>query len=402
MNTDTEQKLLPFGEFVTLMAVMTSLVALSIDAMLPALAEVGKDLLVSNPNDNQLIITMLFFGMALGQIFYGPLSDSIGRKPAIIIGFVIFLLGCLLSTFASDFQFMLLGRILQGVGLAAPRIVTMALIRDLYDGNAMAKVMSLIMAVFILVPMIAPALGQGILLVFNWRAIFAAILLLGVIVLCWFMIRQPETLLPKKRIPFSFIRVGTAIREILSNPTALGYTVVAGFISSAFIAFLSSVQQILQQQYALGHLFPLYFAGLAFTIGIAYFLNGKLVMHYGMQRLSKWALLIFCVVTASFLVYITLSAKQPSLALLLVYFSFILFSIGILNGNLSALAMQPLGHIAGIGASVIGSLTLFISVPLSIVIGQAYNGTVLPLIIGFFACGGLSLFIMLWTESHTA
>jgi len=288
--THAEQKM-RFGEFVALTALMMSLVALSTDAMLPALPEIGRDLGVQRSNDNQLIISLLFLGLALGQMVYGPLSDSTGRKPAIYAGFALFISGCLLAFFARSFPMMLAGRVLQGVGAAGPRIVTVALVRDQYEGRAMARVMSFVMTVFILVPVIAPVLGQGLLIVAHWRAIFGVYLGLALITVTWFGLRQPETLVPSQRIPFSLDRIVKAIREIIGNRIAFGYTIAAGLMFGAFIAYLNSAQQVFQEQYGLGRLFPFYFAFLALALGSASFMNARLVMRYGMRSLSRTALL---------------------------------------------------------------------------------------------------------------
>jgi DHA1 family bicyclomycin/chloramphenicol resistance-like MFS transporter len=351
-------------------------------------------------NDNQLIISLLFLGMAVGQMVYGPLSDSTGRKPAIYAGFGLFIIGCLLSLFATSFPVMLAGRVTQGLGAAGPRIVTVALVRDQYEGRAMARVMSFVMTVFILVPVIAPALGQGILIVAHWRAIFGLYLGLAVIASIWFALRQPETLAPVRRVPFSVPQLATAIREVFATRTALGYTVAAGLIFSAFLGYLNSAQQIFQVQYGLGRLFPLYFAVLALSLGSASFMNGRLVMRYGMRPLSMWALLTVGALSITFWVIAYALAGQPPLWALMIYFLMSFFCIGILFGNLNALAMEPLGHIAGVGAAVVGSLSILISLLLGTLIGQSYDGTILPLVGGFAILSVTSLATMWWTEQR--
>ena len=390
---------LRFGEFVALMAVMVSLVALSIDAMLPALPHIGQDLNVPNPNDPQLVVSALFFGLAAGQTLYGPLSDSIGRKPAIYIGLALFVAGCLMSMLAESFLVMLWGRVLQGFGVAAPRVVTLALVRDLYEGNAMARVMSFVMSVFILVPTVAPAMGQGILLAADWRAIFGVFLFLAVVIFAWFAFRQRETLTPDKRVPFSVRKLITAVGEICTNRTALGYTVTAGLIFGAFVGYLNSAQQIFQDQYNVGRLFPVYFGVLALAIGSASIFNGRMVMKLGMRWMSYRSLLVLS--TLSILAFVVAYALEgkPSLWLLMTYLLGAFFCTGIMFGNLNALAMEPLGHIAGVGAAVVGSLSTFISVPLGVYIGASYDGTVLPLIAGFAVLCTASLFMMRWIGS---
>jgi MFS transporter, DHA1 family, multidrug resistance protein len=393
------RKPIRFGEFVALMAMMTSLVALSIDALLPALPEIGQALGVQRENDNQLIISLLFLGLAVGQMLYGPLSDSMGRKPAIYIGFALFMSGSLLALVSISFPMLLVGRVLQGVGAAGPRIVTVALIRDRYEGRAMAQVMSFVTMVFILVPVIAPLFGQMMLLVAHWRAIFGVYLALALIACLWFALRQPETLAPNRRIPFSLTRMGGALGEIFTNRIACGYTLAAGLVSGAFVGYLNSAQQIFQVQYGLGRLFPLYFAFLALAIGSASFTNSRLVMRYGMRWLSFSALLTLGGLSLTFLAIVYGWAGQPPLWLLMIYFLVAFFCIGILFGNLNTLAMGPLGHIAGMGAAVVGSLSTFISLLLGTLIGQSYNGTVLPLVGGFALLSAAALGVMHWAEA---
>ena len=257
------------GEFVALMALMMSLVAMAIDAMLPALAQIGDELGAGHANQAQLVISALLLGMAAGQVIYGPLSDSIGRKPTIYAGLALFVTGSALSLAATSFPLMLLGRILQGFGAAGPRIVVVALVRDEYAGAAMARIMSLVLTTFILVPVLAPAIGQGILLIAHWRAIFAMLLALGLVALVWFALRQPETLPLERRVRFSLGRILIGVRETCANRVALGYTIAAGMIFGAFLGYITSSAQIFLGQYGVGRLFPLYFGGLALAIGAA-------------------------------------------------------------------------------------------------------------------------------------
>ncbi|MCB9077106.1 MAG: multidrug effflux MFS transporter [Anaerolineaceae bacterium] len=396
MKTEPSQPALRFGEFVVLMALMISLVALSIDTMLPALATIGHDLGVQRANDNQLIISLLLLGLSIGQVIYGPLSDSTGRKPAIYAGFGLYIIGALIALFSGNFSMMLTGRLLQGVGAAGPRIVSMALIRDQYQGRDMARVMSFVMAVFILVPAVGPLFGQTILLMAHWRAIFAVFLIMALIAVTWFAIRQPETLPPDRRRPFSLYRIALAIREILTTRMAIGCTVAAGLVFGGFMGYLNSAQQIFQDQYGLGRLFPLYFSTLALAIGSASFLNARLVVRYGMRALSNRAMQTITGLSLLFLPLAFLLSGQPPLWLLMFYLVVAFFCIGLLFGNLNAMAMEPLGHIAGIGAAVVGSLSTFIAVMLGLVIGQNYNGTVLPLVGGFAILGVAALVVLRW------
>lgn len=381
------------------MALMTSLTALAIDAMLPALAEIGNDLGAPTDNSRQLVVSALFLGMATAQIFYGPLADRYGRKPPIYASLAVFIGGSLISIVAADFNTMLAGRFLQGVGSAGPRIVTMAIVRDQYKGDAMARVMSLIMAVFILVPTLAPAIGQGILLVAHWRMIFVVLLLQALLALVWFGWRQPETLSRDRRVPLTPKAISAAALEVCRNRIAFGYTLTGGLVFGAFIGFLISVQQILQEQYALGELFPLYFAALALTIGGASYFNAKLVMRYGMRLMSNRALLILCILSFGYWLFAYAAAGQPPLWSLMAFFMAAFGCIGILLGNLNTLAMESLGHIAGMAAAVIGSLTTLISLLLGTLIGQRYDGTVLPLVAGFALLSAAAIVAVRWTEA---
>jgi DHA1 family bicyclomycin/chloramphenicol resistance-like MFS transporter len=381
---------------------MIALVALSIDTVLPALPQIGQDLGVQRANHNQLIISLLFLGLAVGQLLYGPLSDSTGRKPAIYAGFGLLIIGCLLSLSATSFPMILAGRVLQGVGVAGPRVVTVALVRDQYKGRAMAQVMSFVMAVFILVPIIAPAFGQAILLFAGWRAIFGAYLGLALLVLAWFAFRQPETLEPKRRLPFSLGRIVMGVREVLATRIAIGYTMAAGLIFGAFLGYLNSAQQIFQEQYGLGKLFPLYFGALAVSLGCASVLNTRLVMRYGMRRLTTWSSLTIGTLCTAFFAVAYVHAGHPPLWVLMAFFLTVFFCVGLLFGNLNAVAMEPLGHIAGVGAAVVGALTTTISLPLGILIGQSYNGTVLPLVGGFAILSLASAVVMRWAEHKSS
>jgi DHA1 family bicyclomycin/chloramphenicol resistance-like MFS transporter len=387
------------AEFVIILSLMMSLTALSIDAMLPALPQIGADLQVQNANNRQLVVSAIFLGLAFGQVFFGPLSDKTGRKPGIYGGLSVFVIGSLVSVFSVGFPMMLAGRLLQGVGVSAPRAVGLALVRDRYEGRAMARVMSFVMTIFILVPMIAPTIGQALLFFTGWRSIFGSFVILAIITLVWFGLRMPETLDPENRAPFSLRRILSATGQIFRSRPALGFTVTTGLISGAHLGYLNSSQQIFQEQYGLGDLFPIYFAAIALSIGLASFLNARMVMRFGMHLLVKWALTAMLgLAIVSALVGLA-TGGQPPLWFLMVYLMLTFFAVGVLFGNQNALAMEPLGRIAGIGAAVVGSLSTFISVPIGTVIGQSYNDTVLPLVIGIAAMAGLSLVIVRWIES---
>ncbi|MCA9960660.1 MAG: multidrug effflux MFS transporter [Anaerolineales bacterium] len=396
-----KQKASPsFVEFVVIVSMMMSLTALSIDAMLPALPQIGTDLGVVNPNDRQLVISVIFFGSALGQLFFGPLSDKTGRKPAIYAGYGLFIVGSLTSIISTSFPVMLLGRILQGIGLSAPQAVTMALVRDQFEGPRMARVMSFAMTVFILVPMIAPTIGQGILSIAGWRSIFGSFLFFALITITWFALRIPETLAPANRAPFSLKRVVNSIREILKIRSTVGYAVAAGLINGVFLGYLNSSQQIFQEQYALGESFPLYFAVISLSLGMASFLNARLVMRYGMIKLVRWALGVVFGLAVVFLGIAFVLAGHPPLWGLMTYLMLSFFCTGVLFGNINSLAMQPVGHLAGVGAAVVGSFSTLLSMMLGMVIGRSYDGTIIPLVVGMVVLTGISVFVVRWASAE--
>ena len=379
-----------------------SMVALTIDTVLPALDQIGRSLKVQDPNDNQLIIFTLFLGLALGQMLYGPVSDSFGRKKAIYLGIIIFILGSMISLLSMNFISMLIGRVCQGFGIASCRVVTLAMIRDKLEGREMGRVMSLIMVLFIMVPAIAPSIGQAILLFSQWRAIFAFILIISIFSGLWFFFRQPETLSKEKRLLFSISTITAGIIETLKNPITLSYTAASGIIFGAFVGYLSSAQQILQIQYKLGNAFSLYFGGLAVAIGMSSFVTSKLVMKFGMERLCFFSLLMLSINSFIFYLYAETIIGQPHLFIFLGYLIIAFFSFGMLFGSFNTLAVQPLGHIAGVATSVISSVQTLLSVVVGGVIGQCYDGSVLPLILGFFLCGLSSLAIMIYVRKCVA
>jgi DHA1 family bicyclomycin/chloramphenicol resistance-like MFS transporter len=389
-------------EFIALIALTFSLIAMSIDSMLPALGDIAADLGARDPNDRQLVLTAFFGGLTLGQFIYGPISDSTGRKPAMYAGIGCFIAGGLICALTSDFTVMLLGRILQGFGAAGPRIVAMAMVRDLFAGRAMARIMSFVMAVFILVPILAPSIGQLVLLVADWRFIFYGLVVVGVIDFLWLATRQVETLAPKDRAHFSLGHILRSAREAITNRVTFGYTLATGFVFGAFISYLGTSQQIFQEQYGTGKLFAVYFGILAAGIGLASIVNAKLVMRFGMRNLSKWALRAACCLSLAFLLLAWLIGGHPPLWAFVAFMAVLFFFNGLLFGNYNALAMEPMGHIAGVAAAVVGSLSSLVAVGAGTPIGRLYDGTVIPLVAGF-ACMEVAAFLTTeWAERGRA
>lgn len=384
-------------EFVALMAALMSVVALAIDAVLPALDIIGIAIETENVVDNQLLITMMFLGLGIGPLFFGPISDATGRKPVVYAGFGLFLVASLICVSAESLTIMIIGRVLQGIGLSAPRTIAIAIIRDLFNGDYMARIMSFVTVVFILVPVIAPALGQLILDTYNWQGIFYVQVVISFVVMLWFWKRQPETLPTEKRVRFSFHVFKTGFQEVVRYKTTMGYTIISGLVVGSFFVYLSASQQIFQLQYGLEDVFPLIFAGLSIAIGSAIFLNGTLVLKYGMEKIITISLFGFFGVSLLYVI-LFMSGSNPPLFVLLIFFSLQFFSIGFLFGNLRALAMQPVGHIAGIAAAITGFISTLLAVVLSVFIGRFVSNSVLPVFIGFLVCSASSIGILIYVK----
>lgn len=381
-------------EFIAIMALLMSLVALSIDGILPALAVIGTDLGVTDTQKHQLLITMIFLGLGFGQLIFGPLSDSYGRKPIIYVGFLVFAIASIVCVNTNSYEVLIAGRILQGIGLASPRTLSIAMIRDSYEGDYMAKVMSFIVMIFILIPIIAPTLGQYLMLTYNWQTIFNVQLGLGILVLFWFWKRQPETLAVSKRIPFRTATLSSGFIEFFKHKQAVAFTLISGFITGSFMVYLSTTQHIFEIQYDLGDDFPLIFASLAIGVGFATYLNGVYVVRIGMKRIALVSLAAYCL---SALLYVVLffNVSNPPLWVLLTFFVIQFIAVGFLFGNLRALAMQPIGHIAGVGAAINGFISTVMGVLIASGIGVYVTTTAWPLFLGFSVCGMVSMVIFI-------
>jgi DHA1 family bicyclomycin/chloramphenicol resistance-like MFS transporter len=371
------------AEFVALVALTTSMVAMSIDTMLPALGDIASDLQARDPNDRQLVLTMFFGGLSVGQLVTGPVSDAIGRKLALYAGILLFILGGLCCALAPSFAWMLFGRALSGFGAAGPRVVAVAVVRDLHAGRAMARVMSFVSSVFILVPVIAPAFGQTVLLVASWRMIFWLLVAAALADVTWFALRQPETLPPERRRPLSLRSVARAVADVCTHPITLGYTLATGCVFGAFISYLTTSQQLFQEQYGVGKLFPLFFGTLAAALGLASFTNAKLVMRFGMQRLARIAGGFECVLATLLWLVAAGYGGHPPLWIFMTCMLICFFCNGILFGNYNARALEPMGRIAGVAAAITGSLSGLLALAFGTPLGRAYDGTVLPVLGGF-------------------
>ena len=366
-----------------LLAMMVALHAFSIDAMLPALGDMGVDLGISNENHRQAIITSLFLGFSAGVLVYGFISDNVGRRSPVIAGFLIFLLASIICTFSTTFAMLLLGRILQGVGSAGPYVIAVAIVRDRYQGRDMAEIMSLIMMVFIGIPMIAPFIGQVFQQLAGWRSIFVALTTFAVITLAWFYLRQPETLDRDQRKKLTVPGTFKTVIEIFSERVTRTYIIVLALISGAFITYLSTAQQVFHDMYGIGEKLPLAIATLASMYGLACFANARLVQKLGMRKLIRFGLWV--VVASSLLctLKITISGDNLKLFEFLLYMAVVVFSFGFLFENVVTLALDPMDHIAGAAMSVITASSTLIAVMISAVLGSLLDKTVLPVVLGF-------------------
>ncbi len=384
----------PHFEFIALMASLMSIVALAIDTLLPAIPNIGETIKSYEPSEHQLFVTMIFLGLGVGQLFFGPLSDQYGRKPMVYAGFVVFGIASVICLLAPNLEIMVVGRILQGIGLSSHRTIAISIIRDMYKGDYMARVMSFVTAFFILVPVVAPAIGKVIVDNFNWQTIFYVHLLLAGILWIWFWKRQSETLRPEYKIKFSFKSFISGTKEMLRYSETVAYTFISGLVTGAFLVYLSSAQHIFEDQYGLRDAFPYLFAALAISIGTSTFTNGTMVVRFGMRKLSMGATIAFSSIA---LLYVLLfwGSGNPSVGVLVAFLFFQFFCLGFMWGNFRSIAMEPIGHIAGIGAAINGFISTMISVPIASWIGSYLKDTALPLFVGLSICGFLSVGIIL-------
>jgi len=390
------QKKSSFVEFVTLMALYVSLMAMSIDMILPALFLMGKDFGIINQNQMQYVIGILFLGFTFGQIFYGPLADSFGRKPTVYLGLIIFVAGNILSITAQDYSMMLLGRFLQGFGAASPRIVSIAIIRDLYKGRDMARVMSFVMTIFIVIPVIAPSIGQALLFFISWRFLFGIFLTTAIIATIWTFFRLPETLKKQDVRPFNLPTIWKDLLLVLGNKFAVGYTICNGLVFGALIGYLSSSRQIFQDYFQVGELFPIYFGISALSVGASSILNSMIVKKYGMKLICHHALLLMMAMSISFFLASIFQNHQLLIWQFMIFAVITFFALGMLFGNLNAMAMEQMGHVAGIAAAVTGCLSSGISVIIGTTIGQSYNNTLTPMFCGFFLLTSSAFLLQKW------
>lgn len=387
---------LPFFEFVSLMAGSIALTALAIDLMLPALPQIGADLHVASANDRQWIITALMAGIGVGSLIYGPLSDRYGRKPVLCASIALFILANLVSMTATSFPVMIASRIAGGLFISANRVVTIGIVRDQYHGDAMARVMSLIFIVFTIVPILAPGLGQIILLFAPWQATFGLLVVLSVVVLIWVLLRLPETLSEENRIGISPRDLAAMFRTVASHRCAMGHTLAAGLMMGALTGFIVSIQQIMFDVFDAQRIFPLVFASFGLWMGAASFFNSRLVGRFGARQMSQGALIVQ--IALSGLHAILVWTGRETLVSFILLQGMCMGCMPFTMSNLGSIAMEPFARGAGLASSVQSFLNSMIASAIGAYIGARFNGTTIPLALGFMIAAIGALGVVIWAE----
>ena len=385
-------------EFVVLMAALMASNALAIDAMLPALPAIGDALDVSQDNRRQLVISFYLLGFGAAQLLYGPLADRLGRRTIMIISLGFYAVFALACGLAVSFEWLLAARILQGAAAAGTRTLVVSVVRDRFDGPTMAKVMSLVFIVFMVIPALAPAFGQVVLLVASWRFIFIGLGVYALAVLLWALIRLPETLHPEYRRSLRPGAVWEAMRLTLTNRPSIGNTLATALIFGGFLGFLNSVQQVVFDIYHRPELIALVFACVAGPLALTSWLNSRLVERFGSRRLALYALLIFSAMASLHLLLASLGSVSLTIFTLLVALTVACF--GLIGANLGALAMEPMGAIAGTAAAVQGLIGTVGATLIGLIIGQSFDGSIIPLLLGFTICGTAGLAVTWWANEE--
>ena len=376
-------KTLPRWEFIALMAALMALNALAIDIMLPAMQQIGESLGVADENQRQLVVTAYVVGFGGAQLFFGPISDRWGRRGPLLVGLCVYVLAAFAAAFSPTFGWLLALRFIQGMGAAATRVIAVSVVRDTFGGRQMAEVMSLVFMVFMVIPVIAPSIGQLVILFAEWHAIFLVIAALGLVFTIWSALRLPETLRPENQRPFTLASIAEGFRIVVTNRMSFCYTIAATAIFGALFGFINSAQQVFIGIYDTGTMFPLLFAMVAGMMAVSSFLNSRFVGRFGMRRLSQAALIGFLIVT-SIIFVLSLLGPIP-LPLFIGLFALAMFQFPWIGSNFNAMAMEPLGHVAGIASSIQGFVTTLGGGIIGALIGQAFDGSVTPLSAGY--CG---------------
>lgn len=387
---------IPRWEFIALAAALMAVNALAVDIMLPALQQIGAALNVESENHRQYVITAYFAGLALALLAYGPISDQFGRRKPLLFGLGIYVLAAFAAAFAPSFETLLLLRFVQGIGAASTRVIAVSVVRDRFGGRQMAEIMSLIFMVFMVVPVVAPAMGQIVMLFSEWHMIFIVMAVSALAITLWAAIRLPETMHPEDRRPLSVLSIARGFRTVLTTRMSLWYTLASMTIFGALFGFINSAQQVYVGLYGLGVWFPAVFAAIAGMMSVSSFLNSRLVVKFGMRKLSHGALIGFLLVSAIWLVW-SLTGPVP-FAAFIVLFALAMFQFGWIGSNFNSISMEPLGHIAGTASSVQGFMQTLGGGMIGAAIGQSFDGTTVPLAIGFCGVASVGLVMVLIAE----
>jgi MFS transporter, DHA1 family, multidrug resistance protein len=395
MSEKREAANIGFLEFVVLAAAMMSTQAIAIDAMLPAFPVIVSALNVANENHIQWIVTAYMAGLGCGQLFWGLMSDRFGRRPILLGGLGLYVLAALLCGLTGSFHTLLVWRFVHGLA-AASVVVTRSVIRDLYSGRQMARVMSLTFMVFLTVPILAPSLGALILWLAPWRYIFIVCGIFAGIVAAWAFFRLPETLHPEYRLTLNRSHIVKAVRLVAFSRSSLWYTLAMSVMFGGILAYVGMVQQIFGEVFHRGNLMPTMFALCATTMGAAAFLNSKIVERFGMRRISHTALLTYIAITGLHALIAAFGLEQLWIFVALQSATMACFALT--TSNFGAMAMDPVASVAGIGASLQGFVSTLGGALVGALIGRQFNGTMVPLPAGSLCCGLASLLFVLLAE----
>jgi DHA1 family bicyclomycin/chloramphenicol resistance-like MFS transporter len=387
---------LPLAEFVAMTAMLMALNALAIDIMLPALPAMAADFAVAEENDRQLIIVSYMLGFGVSQLFYGPLTDRFGRRSVLFISLALYVIAAVLCVAAPNFELLIAARVFMGASAGGSRVIAVSAARDLYVGRQMAKVMSLVMIVFMSAPIVAPYLGQLMLKVMNWRGIFWALAVFGMVMFAWVLARLPETLPKERRVPLNVPTIFGNYWKVIRTREALGYTIASGFLFSGLLSYVSASEQLYHEVYDTGEMFPLWFAGAAVAMSLSNFINSRLVERFGMRVMSHGALIAFVIISGVHAV-IALQGPVPFL-LFYTLATLAFFAVGFQGPNYNAIAMEPLGGLAGSGAALIGFASSFVAASIGGLVARQFDGTITPIFMGHFVLGLGALVVILITE----
>jgi DHA1 family bicyclomycin/chloramphenicol resistance-like MFS transporter len=387
---------LGFKQFVALIAALMAVNAIAIDAMLPALPAIAGALNIPEENQRQWIVTSYLLGFGSAQLIYGTLADRFGRRPVLLAGLAIYVTFSLIAAFSTSFEMMIAARVMQGVGSGAARVLSVSIVRDCYSGRPMARVMSLSFIVFLCVPIIAPSIGQGIVLLGSWRMIFLMFAGFGLAVMTWVWFRLPETMHVEDRTPISVANILRTFTTVLTTRVAIGYTMAMTILLGGLFGFISSAQQIFFDVFHAQKWFTTVFAMIALFMAASSLTNARLVGRYGTRRISHTALtayVLFAILHAAVAV-----SGHETIVTFALFQSAVMFSFGLMMSNFGAMAMEPLGHLAGTAASVQGFLTTIGGAVFGFLIGQQFNGTAIPMTVGFAGFGIGGFIVVLFTE----